>query len=342
MSDNVGNFSSSVANTSAVTASATGPTSNGVHAIANSADASAVYGEHTGTGIGVFGRGGPSGGEGVFGQTNSDASAVYGKNTSSGAGVIGEAVSGIGVQGTSGGGRTGVFGRGTGGAFNPPSTPSGIGVWGIGDDVGVRVECQRTSNDFGGVGLWSRYIDNIGTEVNEVHLSTWVYAGEFDGNVEVHGTITKDHGMFKIDHPLDPARKYLLHSGVESSEMKNIYDGVVALDGNGEAEIELPAWFEALNTDFRYQLTCIGGYAPVYIAQEIQNHRFTIAGGTSGLKVSWLVTGIRQDAWAKAHPLEVEIEKPVEEQGSYLHPELYSEPAEKSIGQVRHQWHRQQ
>ena len=43
--------------------------------------------------------------------------------------------------------------------------------------------------------------------------------------------------------------------------MKNIYDGVVTLDVYGEAEVQLPAWFEALNTDFRYQLTAIGASA---------------------------------------------------------------------------------
>jgi hypothetical protein len=40
--------------------------------------------------------------------------------------------------------------------------------------------------------------------------------------------------------------------------MKNLYDGVVRLDGNGEAAVELPQWFDALNQEFRYQLTAIG------------------------------------------------------------------------------------
>jgi hypothetical protein len=341
-------FISNLAGVAAVTANTTainGPGSNGVHSITSSDSDSAVYGEHTGGGIGVFGRGGPTGGEGVFGQTASGFSGVYGKNTSSGAGVTGEAVSGSGivgtgfsgVQGTSSEGGVGVIGRGTGSAFDPPSTPTGNGVFGIGDEVGVRVECQRTSNDFGGVGLWSRYIDNQGTAVNDVYLSQWVYAGEFYGNVEVHGTITKDHIMFKIDHPLDPAMKYLLHSGVESPDMKNIYDGVVVLDASGEAAVELPEWFEPLNTDFRYQLTPIGAPGPnLYIAEEISNHRFKIAGGTPAMKVSWQVTGIRQDAWAKAHPSQVEEDKPSEERGYYLHPELHGAPKEKSIERVRH------
>ena len=107
-------------------------------------------------------------------------------------------------------------------------------------------------------------------------------------------------------------------------------------DAKGEAEVELPVWFEALNQDFRYQLTCIGGYAPVYIAQEIHNNRFAIAGGKVGMKVSWQVTGIRQDAWANAHRIPVEEDKSAEEQGYYLHPELYGESEEKHVRQVRH------
>ena len=49
------------------------------------------------------------------------------------------------------------------------------------------------------------------------------------------------------------------------------------------------------------------------------------------MKVSWQVTGIRQDAWANAHRIPVEEEKPEVERGFYLHPELYGAPEEKGI-----------
>jgi hypothetical protein len=141
----------------------------------------------------------------------------------------------------------------------------------------------------------------------------------------------------KIDHPQFPDTKYLVHASVESSEMKNIYDGVSVLDSNGETEVVLPAWFEAFNTDFRYQLTAIGGAAPnIHIAEEIINNRFTIRGGASGMKISWQVTGVRRDAGAVAHPLCVEQEKSAEERGYYLHPELYRATEERSIGLLRH------
>jgi hypothetical protein len=137
--------------------------------------------------------------------------------------------------------------------------------------------------------------------------------------------------LFHIDHPLDPANKYLNHASVESPEMKNIYDGVAVLDSHGEAVVELPDWFEALNKEFRYQLTCIGGFAPVYIAEKIKNNRFKIAGGAPGLEVSWQVTGIRHDAWARAYPVVVEEDKSENERGYYLDPKPFGQPEEKGI-----------
>jgi hypothetical protein len=146
------------------------------------------------------------------------------------------------------------------------------------------------------------------------------------GSLNVNGTLTKASGSFKIDHPLDPANKYLYHSFVESPDMMNVYNGVVALDARGQAWIQLPDYFEALNQDFRYQLTSIGRFMPVYIAREISGNRFRIAGGKPHGKVSWQVTGIRHDAYASAHRIPVEVEKPQQERGTYLAPELFAHP----------------
>jgi hypothetical protein len=49
------------------------------------------------------------------------------------------------------------------------------------------------------------------------------------------------------------------------------------------------------------------------------------------VKVSWQVTGIRQDAWANAHRIPVEELKSGKERGSYLHPELYGAGEEKGV-----------
>jgi len=164
------------------------------------------------------------------------------------------------------------------------------------------------------------------------------YAGYFIGNVRVTGRLYKGSGSFTIDHPLDPENKYLNHSFVESPDMMNIYNGNVVLDANGEAVVQLPEWFEALNRDFRYQLTAIGAPGPnLYIAEEISNNSFRIAGGEQGMKVSWQVTGIRQDAYANANPIPVEEAKQADERGKYLHPEAFGLPETMSINYEKHQ-----
>jgi hypothetical protein len=147
------------------------------------------------------------------------------------------------------------------------------------------------------------------TVLNAYNAVTGPLQSTVIGNLGVTGTVSKGGGSFKIDHPLDPENKYLSHSFVESPDMKNIYDGVAVLNSKGEAEIDLPEWFEALNQDFRYQLSCIGRSAPVYVAQEIKNNHFKIAGGKPGLKVSWQVTGIRHDDFANKHRIKVEESK---------------------------------
>jgi hypothetical protein len=157
------------------------------------------------------------------------------------------------------------------------------------------------------------------------------FAGYFQGRVHVAGFLSKAAGAFKIDHPLDPENKTLSHSFVESPEMMNIYNGIVTLGKDGAAEVTLPDWFEALNREFRYQLTCIGGFAPVYVAEKVKGNRFKIAGGQAGMEVSWQLTGVRKDAYAEKNRIRVEEMKPVAERGSYLHPEAFGKPAEKSV-----------
>jgi len=89
-----------------------------------------------------------------------------------------------------------------------------------------------------------------------------------NGNLDVIGTLSKGGGSFKIDHPLDPANSSYI-TARRVPDMKNVYDGVVTLDSKGEATVTLPDWFEALNRDFRYQLTAMGSSAPdLYVKSE--------------------------------------------------------------------------
>ena len=160
-------------------------------------------------------------------------------------------------------------------------------------------------------------------------------AGEFLGDVEVSGNLAKGGGSFKIDHPLDPANKYLSHSFVESPDMMNVYNGNITTDQSGEATVTLPDYFEALNRDFRYQLTVIGQFAQAIVASKISGNSFTIKTDRPGVEVSWQVTGIRQDAYANKHRIPVEEEKPERERGYYLHPKVFNQSEEKSVEWAR-------
>ncbi len=146
---------------------------------------------------------------------------------------------------------------------------------------------------------------------------------EIFGNLTVDGTLAKSGGSFKIDDPIAPSTKYLSHSFVESPDMMNIYNGNVTTDAKGYATVQMPEWFEALNGDFRYQLTAMGTFSQAIVAQEIKDGEFRIRTSKPHVKVSWQVTGVRHDAWANAHRIPTEETKPAEEQGQYMHPELF-------------------
>jgi hypothetical protein len=276
-----------------------------------------VYG--VGPNVGVYGSGSSSSGFGVYGNgltgvagiSNGNYVGVYGSSSGSGSyGVFGSDSSGTGVYGS---GSYGVYGTGT------------IGVYGVstgGSNPGVYAQAT---------GGWAvdAYNTSSGTGVLAGSSSGW--AAWFNGNVEVDGNLSKAGGSFKIDHPLDPANKYLYHSFVESPDMMNIYNGNVTTDAQGDATVTLPEWFETLNRDFRYQLTVIGQFAQAMVSTEIADGRFSIKTDKPSVKVSWQVTGIRQDAWANAHRIPVEEEKPGVERGTYLHPELFGAPEEKGV-----------
>ena len=200
----------------------------------------------------------------------------------------------------------------------------------------AAIRGNNNGTGFLGVGV---YGSHAGSGWGVYGTSASGLAAYFEGDVHVNGTISKSGGSFKIDHPQDPENMTLSHSFVESPDMKNIYDGVVVLNKQGQAIVTLPSYFNALNQEFRYQLTTIGAYAPVYIAAEIEAsvnaQQFAIAGGTPGLKVSWQVTGIRHDAWANQNRIPIEEYKSPAEQGKYLNPDAFNQPKEKGIGYIQ-------
>jgi hypothetical protein len=261
-------------------------------------------------------------------NVNSAGDAIYAVCTAVAAvGVFGQSTgtSGVGLYGlASGSNAEGVHGEssGSGAAVNGTSSSSGTGVYGT--------SASGYAGYFAGPVLTTgRITANAGISASSSGSPAGSFLGNvsISGNLTVSGSVTKSSGTFKIDHPLDPANKFLSHSFVESPDMMNIYNGNVALDDKGEAVVPLPEWFGSLNKDFRYQLTAVGAPAPgLYIAEEIAGNQFKIAGGKRGGKVSWQVTGVRQDAFANAHRTPVEEEKTGTERGTYLHPELFVHP----------------
>jgi len=235
----------------------------------------------------------------------------------------------------------------TGGAAGPLQTggPGVNALGGTGDIAGAGVAghggdavsgCATCYGGAGGYFAGGGSSFQGGEGVYAVGGSPNGWAGEFDGTVNVSGYLSKSSGSFKIDHPLDPANKYLYHSFVESPDMMNVYNGNVTTDGSGHAIVTLPDWFQALNSDFRYQLTAIGQPARAWVASEVNQNNFAIGTDKPNVKVSWQVTGIRQDAWANAHRIAVEAEKAKADQGHYLHPELFDHAGEPSITEMHH------
>ena len=264
-----------------------------------------------------------------------------------GEGIVGVSWFGTGVRATTSAG-TGVLGEGYAG--NISGAP--YGVRGVSDKgTGVRGECISANGVEGvtygdgyavtgvhfstdpGAGVLGESVLGNGVEgftysedpnTAAVHgRSARGNAGLFIGNVKVTGSIMKGGGGFRIDHPDDPKNKALSHSFVESPEMLNVYSGTVTTDARGNARVNLPKYFEALNADFRYQLTAIGQFAQVMVSEEIRDNEFAIKSEPPKVKVSWQVTGVRRDAWAAANRIPVEEDKPAGEKGAYIHPELF-------------------
>jgi hypothetical protein len=248
----------------------------------------------------------------------------------------------FGVLGTSdGAGSFGVYGYATrpgssgigGGADAPASYGAHLGVAGPGS-VAVHGEAAgEHSTGLRGVAHAGASAGVHGAAYGPESAGVLADASAIDsshalwaeGRSHVNGPLSHSSAGFKVDHPLRPDTHYLAHSVVESNEMKTVYDGIAALDDSGRAVVELPPWFEALNGDVRYQLTAIGAPAPeLHVASEVRRNRFEIAGGRAGLRVSWMVTGVRRDHVAMADPLAVETIKNGAHTGAYLRPELHA------------------
>lgn len=288
------------------------------------------------SGIGVAGLGGDSsngnGGAGVTGQGGFGRQGGVGIFATGGDGALlagGDSLNARGGSGTQGGvgivaagGTSDLFAGGgglrvQGGRSNTGSGGEGIRVFGGDSTSGAGGDGVVASGGIGPGGTGR--------------------AGLFLGDVQVNGNFDVVGGTknFKMDHPLDPKNKYLYHAAIESSEVLNVYSGNVTTNEKGKAVVALPDWFEALDCDFRYQLTVVGTFAQAIVAEEVRGNRFMIRTSAPGVKVSWQVTGVRSDAAMRRRPFRVEEEKPETERGSYLVPEAFELPQAGSADSTR-------
>jgi hypothetical protein len=299
-------------------------------------------------GDGLIARTASEFGDGVSGLANSPTGTTRGvsgsSSSNSGTGVYGNANSSSGI---------------TFGVYGSASSEQGIGVYGehsatTGTDPGIKGVTNSTST-FGravlgeavnGRGVFGSSVSGIGTygyasstSGTNYGIVGWTesasgYAGYFQGDVHVTGDLSASGTKpFKIDHPLDPANQYLYHYAIESPQVQNVYNGVITLDADGTAVVQLPAYFEALNKgEFTYQLTPIGASMPnLHISQEIQENTFQISGGMANMKVSWTVTGLRNDPYIQAAQNPVEALKPEFERGTYLFPQGFGQPESRGL-----------
>ncbi|MDD4148623.1 MAG: hypothetical protein PHE33_01200 [Bacteroidales bacterium] len=304
----------------------------------------AGYYEGTGNGVGVYGaitNPGSFGVSGLFGY-NSRINGGYGVKGQGYAGVVGEAVvndPGFGVYGM---------------------TQKGIGVQGQTDDSdfygvsGLNYALSGTGSGIGVMGdgitgVWGQTTDGGGYAVFGLNESTGIIDNNIgvggEGYVGVYGKTTSGgFGVYSdgdfassgtksfiIDHPSDPANKMLKHYCMESPEVLNLYRGNIVLDQNGEAIVDLPEYFESINTNFSYNLTPIGAAVNLYIKEKINNGQFKIAGGNPNMEVSWTVYAERNDAYVQKYPNAKAVEVEKRQKGTYIHPDLYGQPKEKAM-----------
>ncbi|TWT43895.1 hypothetical protein RAS1_02950 [Phycisphaerae bacterium RAS1] len=299
-----------------------------------------VFGDETatsGTTQGVYGRSASTGGRGVFGYASATSGSTHGgyfqNQSTGGVGAFGYATA---TSGT------------TYGLFGQSDSTTGRGVYGLasvssGATSGVYGQSDSTSGRgvYGWASASSGTIFGVYGQASTAAAGYAVYA-----NGDTGGSGNK---AFRIDHPLDPENKYLLHYSTESPEVINFYRGTVMLNERGEAVVELPNYFASINKDPSYQLTAVGTPMPMlHVAEEISGDAlaageqagpgiapplcaFRVAGGTAGGKVSWRVEALRNDLRNRLHGAPVEREKTGLERGKYQHPEFYGQPPQRGL-----------
>lgn len=180
--------------------------------------------------------------------------------------------------------------------------------WSKGTGLNVALGAHAVSSDsdsYGVVGSATGAVNNYGVFGSAFSGSGDNYAGYFDGAlfaISASATVKS----FLIDHPLDPANKYLRHSSIESDQRMNIYPGEVTTDSSGLAVVTMPTWFEALNGKIQYQLTVVdesesADLVLTKVSQRLRRGKFKIRTSAPNVTVNWMVSGERHDPTSQLH-----------------------------------------
>lgn len=140
---------------------------------------------------------------------------------------------------------------------------------------------------------------------NDRNTDTVAMSINGDGSVDVNGTLSKNSGSFKIDHPLKPDTHKLVHSFIEGPKADLIYSGMVKLQ-NGKAVVNIDTkagmtegTFEALTRDRRRMTTNESGFTKVI--SSLSGNILTIEAEVAcNDEVFWQVIGERKDDGIKS------------------------------------------
>lgn len=258
---------------------------------------------------------------GLFRSASPDGRAVFGENT---------ATTGLALGGRFGSASTSaraVYATasadtgGTHGVHGEVFSSEGSGVFGTSNAVG------------GGYAVYGQSLASVGGYGVFGSTSGFGGFGVYAlGKLGASGTKS-----FRIDHPLDPENKYLLHYAAEGPEPRNVYQGSVVTDASGYAWVMLPDYYVAINRDPLFQLTVVDkseDFVQAKVIEEVQGNRFRIRTSKANVKVCWRVDAVRNDLWVRKHGAPVEEDKVGAERGTYQHPDLYDLGPERGMSWV--------
>ena len=151
-----------------------------------------------------------------------------------------------------------------------------------------------------------------GVHTRDVLAESVIMVGDNACYMDSSGTLKARIKHFTIDHPLDPQGRKLVHASIEGPEAGVYYRGEAELD-NGEASVDLPAYFEAL-TRAEHRTVLVtpildddGSACPLAVSA-VQNGQFRVRAldkREQRQRFYWEVKAVRADI----EPVEVEIER---------------------------------